>query len=169
MGYRFTGFFTNADAVETKRLCQRWPGSRFRRISHPFVGSGVAFPNYDDVETEAEAARILGLIERAQEELLLVSELHPSSVFVCLEVDCIGGICANEGFVCQGGKIIARESGDWALARLMRFLGVGLNEDQYLVPLARGFFDRPKTWSPLHRFRIIRPGGFNGGYWRAVS
>lgn len=74
------------------------------------------------------------------------SKDYPDIVFVFVDVDCFGGICEDQGYVCRNGIIIAEENtcdrvADRALRHLIAHLGIQLGDRHYFAPFERGFFN----------------------------
>ncbi|HEX5157935.1 MAG TPA: hypothetical protein VFW17_12030 [Ktedonobacterales bacterium] len=99
---------------------------------------------YGDTEEEQEQARELAYA--LEDELVRWSQRYPDVTFVFINVDCFGGACLYSDYICQSGVILDRvknasmSDGD-GLPRLVRALGVELDDSRYFAPLTRGFFD----------------------------
>lgn len=145
MGFQFAGFFAQAAPDVLRAALNRWPGCRGRLITEPFHGLGVAVSpyalTYGDSDDEQEQAQVLAWA--LEDGLVEWSQRYPNVRFVFLIADCAGGTCLYSGYVCQNGAITDRAEPDTdTLSRLVRALGVELDDSAYFAPLARGFFDR---------------------------
>ena len=150
MGFQFAGVFAQAQPEILAAALRTWPGCHGRLITEPFHGLGIAVPSYaltysDSVE-EQEQAR--GLAYELEDGLVGWSQQYPETVFVFLNADCFGGKCLYAGYVCQNGMVLERvqdmdERDGIALPRLVRALGVELDDSGHFVPLTRDFFDSP--------------------------
>lgn len=148
MGFEFAGFFAQGDRMLLEAALDRWPGCDGRLITEPFHGFGIAAPSraltYGDTEEEQEQARELAYV--LEDELVLWSPRYPDVRFVFINADCFGGTCLYSGYICQSGAILDRvknasmSDGD-GLPRLVRVLGVELDDSRYFEPLARDFFN----------------------------
>ena len=148
MGFQFAGFFAQAQPAILKAALRRWPGCCGRMITEPFRGIGVAVSpyalTYGDSDREWKQAQELAYA--LEDELVAWSQQHPDMLFVFLSAECFGGTCLYSGYTCQNGTVLERvhdtdEKDDIALPRLVRALGVELDDSGYFAPLTRGFFD----------------------------
>jgi len=148
MGFVFAGFFAQGDQTLLDAALARWLGCQGRLISEPFHGFGIAVPSralaYEDTDEEEEQARDLAFA--LEDELVLWSQHYPEVTFVFINADCFGGTCCYSGYICQSGVILERvkdapKVDDDGLPRLVRALGVELDDSSYFAPLTRGFFD----------------------------
>lgn len=148
MGFEFAGFFAQGDRMLLEAALDKWPGCDGRLVTEPFHGIGIAVHSraltYGDTEEEQEQARELAYA--LEDELVRWSQRYPDVTFVFINVDCFGGACLYSDYICQSGVILDRvknasmSDGD-GLPRLVRALGVELDDSRYFAPLTRGFFD----------------------------
>ena len=148
MGFRFAGFFAQAQPEVLAAALRAWPNCQGRPITEPFRGLGVAVPvrALTNGNTEEEQAQARELAYALEVELVGWSKQYPDALFVFLSADCFGGVCLYAGYVCQNGAMLERanDTGDRnhkALRRLIRALGVELDDSGYFAPLTRDFFD----------------------------
>lgn len=147
MGYQFKGFFAQAEKFLIEPAKRKWAGCRGRVITSPFVGIGVASPNLNHQESPEAYNYVSETAYSIEDQLPEWSKNYPDIVFVFVDVDCFGGICEYQGYVCQNGIIIAEDSdacGELrkrALKHLIAHLGVQLGDRQYFAPFERKFFN----------------------------
>ncbi len=147
MGYRFNGFFAQADASLLELAMHQWPFCIGRSIAIPFTGIGIMCPSLSDANTDEAVEIALEQITAVEEGLIPWSKQFPSTVFVYIEADCVGGNCLYDGYVCRDGSILVRyDSTDQSpaqsrqdLKRLLTWLGLTENTI-YFAPFERGFF-----------------------------
>jgi hypothetical protein len=135
--YDFVGWFAAPPGALHDRAAALWPGATIRDITEPFRGVGLRAANPQPCIEDDEARYVVEF----GDPLLRLSQDFPRQTFVYIEVECWGGQCRYAGEVFRGGKVIRSERGDGALAKLVRYLGVVLNEDNYFAP-----FDRSYVW-----------------------
>lgn len=135
MGFRFAGFFTEANPAILDAAVSTWQGCCARQFTEPFHGLGVAVPEhalmYGDSDEEQERAQDLAY--RLEDELDEWSTQFPDAVFAFLNADCFGGKCRYVSYICQNGKTYeliqgSDKSAKDALIRLLEPLGVTLND-----------------------------------------
>jgi hypothetical protein len=143
MTYLFRGFFTRAsNAAPTHQVSDavihRWFDVHMRVVGQPFPGIAVQL-----------ADRPAGVFDEDAEELeaniLQLSKQFPQAQFVFIDVECFGGICMYQGYICSNGHVLMREDteedGPEPLRRLLHYIGVELDEHGYFEPFERGFFE----------------------------
>jgi hypothetical protein len=149
MGYRFNGFFAQADQHVLQTALKHWPFCRGRSIEVPFSGIGLICPDPNRADTDEAAEIILEQIAAVEEGLPAWSKQFPTITFVYLQADCAGGNCLYDGYVCRDGFILAEENSTGqsllesrtGLSRLLQWLNVHSRTASF-APLERGFFDR---------------------------
>src|SRR4029453_9814349 len=154
MGYQFRGFLTS-DPAGASAATQRWPFCEAKHEQEQGDVFIVRCPNEDDLHpTEGEDAweRVLSQIEEVKAGLHDLSLQFPDSIFVYIEVTCVGGTCEHEGFHVLGGKVVAAfELGtkEVKLAEILRPLNVRLGKGHFFKPFTRGYFEgeKFKAWS----------------------
>lgn len=146
MGFRFVGFFARAENSIIQEAQRRWPGSRDEEITEPFRGIVVWRPDPERAETDESAESLRELGYAIEDGLPSWSARFRETLFVFVVADCFGGECFYRGFVCQNGRVEARESpqprGAGALSRLMSHLGVELGRDEFFAPFTRAGIGR---------------------------
>jgi len=133
-------FFAKGDRSIIDCAKKRWPGCSAKVINSPFRGIGVAGPYIHKSENHEIYEKFLHLSYDIQDNLPEFSKKYPDTVFVFVEVDCSGGICHYDGYVCRNNKILAKKEGKEALKHLMKHLDVKLGENQFFEPFQRDFF-----------------------------
>jgi hypothetical protein len=143
MSYLFRGFFTHtSDAVPTLQVIdeiqRHWFDVRIRPVGQPFPGIAVQLADRpEDVFDEN--------IEELETDLLNWSKLFPQAQLVFIDVECFGGTCLYQGHGCSNGRVLMREDteeeGPEPLRRLLRYIGVELDERGYFAPFERSFFE----------------------------
>ena len=149
MSYSFRGIFTTLQRQEVISAAKsQWPFCKVRKIAIPFEGIGITGNETDDW---ADFERIHFENKRLESELQNFSTTFPHDVFVYTSVDCDGGNCIYEGFVCSNGLILLDNRGEDSdrfsqnferekLRNLMRHLGIELGGLAYFEPFEREYF-----------------------------
>lgn len=148
MGYQFKGFFAKAEESLIQEAEIKWSGCRGRVVTTPFVGIGIASPDWNCQDSDQAYEQAIEISYAIEDQLPEWSKNYPDIVFVFVNVDCFGGICIYQGYVCQNGRVIAQDKGDAcgelrkrALKQLIAHLGVELGYQQYFAPFEREFFN----------------------------
>ena len=157
MSYLFRGFFLQAsEAVQPLRVIEevqrRWWDARIRPVGSP---SGIAVQL-----TDRPAGAFDADAEELEADLTHWSKHFPQAQLAFIDVECFGGQCVYQGFIFAGGRVLMREDteeeGPEPLRRLMRYIGVELDERGYFAPFERSFFEDPQiTISPAQE--TIKP------------
>jgi hypothetical protein len=144
VGYRFRGFFSDGDDAAMAAALDRWPFCTAKATADPFRGFGLRAPDPDsEADSDEEYERLVGLPLAVERGLADFSRRFPTSTFVFIDADCVGGTCVYTGFVAQAGEVRLRveevRPGPEPLQRLVAALGVRLQSGHF-APLARGFW-----------------------------
>ena len=143
MSYLFRGFFTRAsDAVPTLQVIdevhRHWCDVRIRLVGNPLPGIAVQLADRPEDVFDENA-------EELEADLLNWCKLFPQAQLVFIDVECSGGTCLYQGYVCNNGHVLMREDteeeGPEPLRRLLRYIGVELDERGYFAPFERDFFE----------------------------
>jgi hypothetical protein len=143
MSYLFRGFFLRAsDGVQPLRVIEAvqrcWFSARIRPVGQPFPGIAVQLADRPPDVFDADA-------EELEAEISQWSKHFPQALLVFIDVECVGGKCLYQGYICKDGHILLREDteeeGPEPLRRLLRFIGVELDERGYFAPFERSFFE----------------------------
>lgn len=149
MSYSFRGIFTTLQGEEVIASAKaQWPFCKVKRIDFPFEGIGITGNESDNW---AEFERIHFENKRLESELQNFSTIFPDAVFVYTWVDCDGGQCIYDGFVCSNGVMLLDNRGEdlekfsqnferEKLRNLMRHLGVELGGLAIFEPFERDYF-----------------------------
>lgn len=147
-GLSICGLLRARRACASGRRSGQVAGCDGRLIIEPFHGFGIAVPSraLTDGDTDEEEEQARELAHALEDELVIWSQRYSDMQFVFINADCFGGTCLYSGYICQSGTILDRaknasmSDGD-GLPRLVRALGVELDDSGYFAPLTRGFFD----------------------------
>ncbi len=154
MSYLFRGFFLRAsDVAQPLQVIEaaqhRWYNIRIRPVGQPFPGIAVQLADrppdvFDEYAEELEA------------DISHWSKLFPQAQLVFIDVECSGGKCLYQGYVCCNGRILMREDseqeGHEPLRRLLRYIGVELDERGYFAPFERSFFE--DQWATIQASEV---------------
>ena len=150
MSYLFRGFFLRAsDEVQPLQVIEavqrHWYNVRIRPVGQPFPGIAVQLADRPPDVFDEDA-------EELEADLSHWSKLFPRAQLVFIDVECSGGKCLYQGYICSNGRILMREDteeeGPEPLRRLLRFIGVELNERGYFAPFERSFFEGQRITLP---------------------
>jgi hypothetical protein len=143
MSYLFRGFFLRAsDVVQPLQVIEaaqrHWFNIRIRPVGQPFPGIAVQLADRPPDVFDADA-------EELEADISHWSKLFPKAQLVFIDVECFGGKCLYQGYICSDGRILMREDteeeGPEPLRRLLRYIGVELDERGYFAPFERSFFE----------------------------
>ncbi|SRR6266487_3548835 len=142
MSYLFRGFFLReSDVVQPLQVVEaaqrHWWDARIRPVGQPFPGIAVQLADRPQGVFDADA-------EELEADLLQWSKSFPQAQLVFIDVECSGGTCLYQGYICSNGRILKREDtgqeGHAPLRRLLRYIDVELDERGYFAPFERSFF-----------------------------
>ncbi len=151
MSYLFRGFFLRvSDAILPLQVIdaaqRHWCNIRIRPVGQPFPGIAVQLADRVEDVFDADA-------EELEDDISQWSKRFPQAQLVFIDVQCFGGKCMYQGYICSNGHILMREDteeeGSGPLRRLLRYIGVELNERAYFAPFERSFFDDLQITIPL--------------------
>jgi hypothetical protein len=143
MSYLFRGFFLRAsDEIQPlpviEAVQRHWYNVRIRPVGQPFPGIAVQLADRPPDVFDEDA-------EELEADLSHWSKLFPQAQLVFIDVECSGGKCLYQGYVCCNSRILMREDteeeGPKPLRRLLRYIGVELDERGYFAPFERSFFE----------------------------
>lgn len=122
---------------------QKWPELSVKKIYDPAPLVGMRLPEFvvlpQQVQWESDYEAFLEREDTIKEEVMAWSRELAGVPFIFILVECFGGLCDNEGFVFRDGEKGEEIAGEKATTRLMRHLGVWLDEDEFFRPFTRGF------------------------------
>jgi hypothetical protein len=144
VGYRFRGFFSDANEAAMAAAMDRWPFCTAKPIATPFRGFGLRTPDPErEAESDEEYECLLELQYAVESGLAEFSRGFPAAKFVFIDAVCIGGTCIYTGFVAQAGEVRLRvaeaQPGTESLQRLLEPLGVRLQSGSF-EPFTRGYW-----------------------------
>ncbi|MBL8794904.1 MAG: hypothetical protein JNM56_13430 [Planctomycetia bacterium] len=144
MGFRFRGFFSDADEAAMAAAVSRWPFCTAKPVVDPFRGFGLRAPDPDrEADSDEEYERLLELPFAVERGLAEFSLGFPDATFVFIDADCVGGTCVYTGFVVRAGAVHLSvadvQPGSEPLQRLLQPLGVQLRSG-YFAPFTRGYW-----------------------------
>ncbi len=143
MSFLFRGFFLRAsDAVQPLQVIEaaqrHWCDIRIRLVGQPFPGIAMQLADRPEGAFDENA-------EELEADLTQWSKLFPQAQLVFIDVQCSHGMCLYQGYICSNGRILMREDteeeGPEPLRRLLRYIGVELDECGYFAPFERSFFE----------------------------
>ena len=144
MTYRCTAIFAKGDTSILEAARRKWKGCLSRSIDKPFQGIGIADPGadccYPLVFNSAQEEEHERIAKSMAEELPVLSEKFPNTVFVFISADSESGANEFTGFAVSNGKIICKHAGKDALKKLVAYLDVTLIDERKFEPFTRGYF-----------------------------
>ena len=164
MSYLFRGFFLRAsDVVQPFQVIEaaqhHWCDIRIRPVGEPFPGIAIQLADRPADVFEADA-------EELEADILQWSKLFPQAQLVFIDVECSGGACLYQGYICSNGHILKREDtgqeGPTSLRRLLRYIGVELDERGYFAPFERSFFTDPRITIALPKLSTAPSTEYHG-------
>jgi hypothetical protein len=144
MTYHCTAIFARGDQSMLDAARQKWKGCLARLVDKPFNGIAFADPGADccyplvfnaDKQKEHEQVAV-----SMKTELARWSKKFPSTIFVLIETDKVGGVSEFEGFAVRNGNKLCTHDDKDALRKLVAYLDVELAEGQIFDPFTRGYF-----------------------------